>query len=170
MGARAVLEITDALHGVRPVQFRMHWASPEYQLPALADFVSRTTVRGLPLSVDSYRGYIAENPDVLPEDDETGQWSKDKPLDLDFWYEVALGDTVTYQVFSRLNPRREFTVVYSGTSAGDLYRDARARSGFMARHYYRRSTGATLPEQTEMFLAWWDRVELNQTREALARD
>lgn len=69
MGARAVIAI-DAMTGAQttaPRWFRSGSASPEFQVPHLADFYTWTVEQQLPLTVASYLRYAADHPGSLPD-------------------------------------------------------------------------------------------------------
>ena len=71
MGAPAVITVTD--HTGQSRRFYGHWASPQYQIPHLAEFIHQADTDHTPLTVAAYLAYVAVHPNTLPGEDITGQ-------------------------------------------------------------------------------------------------
>src|SRR6266545_4094 len=93
MGAPAVITVTD--HTGQSRRFYGHWASPQYQIPHLAEFIHQADTDGTPLSLDAYLAYVAVHPNTLPGEDITTQrWHRDptKADGLDYRYTTWVGE------------------------------------------------------------------------------
>ncbi len=62
MGAPAVITVTD--HTGQSRRFYGHWASPQYQIPHLAEFIHQAETDNTPLTLDTYRVYVAAHPNT----------------------------------------------------------------------------------------------------------
>lgn len=92
MGARAVITIneTTGTRTTAPRWFRSGSASPEFQVPHLADYFAWTVERHLPLTVASYLRYADDHPGTLP-DDESAELGR-LPGDLNYLYRLTLNE------------------------------------------------------------------------------
>src|SRR5438874_836803 len=91
MGAPAVIAVTD--HTGQSRRFYGHWASPQYQIPHLAEFIHQADEAGTPLTVDAYTAYVAAHPNTLPGEDITAErWFRDptRADGLDYRYTLHL--------------------------------------------------------------------------------
>jgi len=108
MGAPAVITVTD--HTGQSRRFYGHWASPQYQIPHLAEFIHQADTDGTPLSLDAYLAYVAVHPNTLPGQDITTQrWHRDptKADGLDYRYTLHFAEhdeQVRYTVAERDRP------------------------------------------------------------------
>jgi hypothetical protein len=96
MGAPAVIIVTD--HTGQSRRFYGHWASPQYQIPHLAEFIHRADEAHTPLTVAAYLAYVAAHPNTLPGEDITGQrWHRNprKADGLDYRYTLHLAEDDT---------------------------------------------------------------------------
>ncbi|MDT5026401.1 MAG: hypothetical protein QOE61_2827 [Micromonosporaceae bacterium] len=68
MGAQAFITIddTNATLNADPDWFRSDNASPEFEIPHLADFYTSCVECNLPLTVATYLRYAADHPGTLP--------------------------------------------------------------------------------------------------------
>jgi hypothetical protein len=91
MGVRAIVTITETsgTATLASARFWSGWASPDFQIPHLADFYGWSLRELAPLNLASYRAWAAANPGTLPADEllaaDTGE-----PGDLDYRYELTL--------------------------------------------------------------------------------
>lgn len=105
MGAPAVITVTD--HTGQSRRFYGHWASPEYQIPHLAEFIHHADTDRAPLNVAAYLAYVAAHPNTLPGEDITDQrWYGDPHVadGLDYRYTLHLAEhdeRVRYTVAER---------------------------------------------------------------------
>jgi hypothetical protein len=93
MGAPAVITVTD--HTGQSRRFYGHWASPQYQIPHLAQFIHQADADGTALTVDAYLAYVAAHPNTLPGEDITAErWHRDpaKADGLDYRYTLHLAE------------------------------------------------------------------------------
>jgi hypothetical protein len=90
MGARAVVTITDR-QGISR-SFWAAWASPEYLIPHLADFLAWTDERRYRLTVAVWLAFADAYPGTLPREDVTGTAAADSLHvgDLDYRYQLDL--------------------------------------------------------------------------------
>jgi hypothetical protein len=91
MGAPAVITVTDHTGAER--RFYGHSASPQYQIPHLAQFIHQADTDQVPLTVAAYVAYIAAHPNTLPGEDITAEpWHQDpsRADGLDYRYTLAL--------------------------------------------------------------------------------
>jgi hypothetical protein len=94
MGAPAVITVTDPTGQTR--RFYGHWASPQYQIPHLAEFIHQADADGAPLTLAAYEAYVAGHPNTLPGEAITNQrWYRNpkKSDGLDYRYTLHLADT-----------------------------------------------------------------------------
>lgn len=127
MGMRAVLSFDDGSGS--PCRFWSSWASPEFQIPYLADLVHHLDQAGLPLTADTYRQHVAANPGQLPERDITEHGTHitvEAAGDLDFRYHLhAIDGCIAFEVLHRnRDAGRPFTVELAVTGRAELYRAA----------------------------------------------
>src|SRR5437762_8508499 len=129
MGAPAVITVTD--HTGQSRRFYGHWASPQYQIPHLAEFIHQADTDGTPLSLDAYLAYVAVHPNTLPGQDITTQrWHRDptKADGLDYRYTLRLtaDDTeLRYTVAARdLHDRERMRPVEDLTGRIQIYAGA----------------------------------------------
>lgn len=114
MGNRAVLTITEA-HTV--ARFYALRASPTYQVRHLADWLHHQDSTGQPVSIDSYRHWVAARPGFLPDQDITARsWhtAPDTAGDLDHRYHLDLDPgsrAVRYTIAVALSTRSGPTVL-----------------------------------------------------------
>jgi hypothetical protein len=108
MGAPAVITVTDHIGVTR--RFYGHWASPQYQIPHLAEFVHQADADRRPLTIAAYLAYVAAHPGTLPgEDITTERWHRDPATadGLDYRYTLVLAehdDGLRYTVAERDRP------------------------------------------------------------------
>ena len=108
MGAPAVITITD--HTGLTRRFYGHWASPQHQIPHLAQFIHQADADGTALTLAAYTAYVAAHPNTLPGEDITDQrWHRDptKADGLDYRYTLQLSehdDGLRYTVAERDRP------------------------------------------------------------------
>ncbi len=128
MGMRAVTTVID--HTCVPRRFWSAWASPEYQIPHLATFLTWADQHHGPLTIDTYLRYGAEHPGTLPVQDVTDAFAdEERASDLDYRYHLTLdADTrdVTLTVRNMRRRRRRDRVVVETITRASLY-DAAAR-------------------------------------------
>jgi hypothetical protein len=126
MGMRAVTTVIDQT-GV-PRRFWSAWASPEYQIPYLANFLTWADQHHQPLTIDTYLRYGAHHPGALPVQDVTDAFAdEDLASDLDYRYHLTLDtDTRDVTLTVRDMRRRRADRVVETITRASLY-DAAAR-------------------------------------------
>ena len=108
MGAPAVITVTDHTGATR--RFYGHWASPQYQIPHLAQFIHQADTDATALTLATYLAYVAAHPNTLPGEDITDQrWHRDPTIadGLDYRYTLHLDepdDQLRYTVAQRDRP------------------------------------------------------------------
>jgi hypothetical protein len=127
MGARAFIAI-DEINGTQntePRWFRAASASPEFQIPHLADFYTWTIEQRLPLTEASYLRYAADNPGTLLDDESATPGRL--PGDLDYLYRLTLNED-QHGLCLRVHDLSTRPRVHAGTgqpieslTQGDLY-------------------------------------------------
>jgi len=132
MGARAVIAIdeTTGTQTTAPRWFRSGSASPEFQIPHLADYYTSTVERHQPLTVASYLRYADEHPGTLPND-ESAEMGR-LPGDLSYLYRLTLNEDQhglqlqVYDLSMRAPGRVGVGTPIEALTQADLY-DAAAR-------------------------------------------
>src|SRR5947208_7336850 len=127
MGAPAVITVTDHTGATR--RFYGHWASPQYQIPHLAQFIHQADTDPVPLTVAAYVAYVAAHPNTLPGEDITAEpWHWDPSgadgLDCRYTLTLALDDEgLRYTVAERDQPhdRERMRPVEDLTGREQLY-------------------------------------------------
>jgi hypothetical protein len=92
MGAQAFITIdeTNATLNADPDWFRSDNASPEFQIPHLADFYTWCVECNLPLTVATYLCYAADHPGTLPHEETVAP--DQISGDVDYLYRLTLTD------------------------------------------------------------------------------
>jgi hypothetical protein len=90
MGMRAVTTVIDSAG--RPRRFWSAWASPEFQIPHVAEFLSWVDDATRALTIESYLSYACNHPNTLPVEDVTDTTDDDEPGDLNYRYHLTLVD------------------------------------------------------------------------------
>lgn len=156
MGAPAVITITD--HTGQSCRFYGHWASPQYQIPHLAEFVHQADADATALTVATYEAYVAAHPNMLPGEAITNQrWYRNpkKSDGLDYRYTLHLAGTddgLRYTVAERdLHDRERMRPAEDLTGRADLYAAAARMCREMAattRKLVKRNGGNPVPGPT----------------------
>src|SRR5437763_1017143 len=157
MGAPAVVTVTDHTGASR--RFYGHWASPQYQIPHLAQFIHQADTDGTELTVDAYLAYVAAHPNTLPAEDITTQrWHRDpaKADGLDYRYTLHLATDdsgLRYTVAERDRPHDwdRMRPAEDLTGRADIYAGAARMCAQMAtttRRLVKRNGGHPMPGPT----------------------
>lgn len=160
MGERSITKLTIAGETVRSY---LHWGSPEYQIPAFADFVYWTWSTSRPWSLATWGDFLAGvGPNHLPTDP-----SDDFHGDLGHYYRITIGadGTLAYAYRHRsIDADLEWTdweTRYRADSRLGLYRLAEAVLGERRRsieYMLQRRPG---DERARGHLAWIEVLEGN---------
>ncbi len=161
MGAPAVITVTDHTGVTR--RFYGHWASPQYQIPHLAQFIHQADTNPVPLTVAAYQAYVAAHPNTLPgEDITTEPWHRDPTIadGLDYRYTLTLAEHdagLRYTVAERDRPhdRERMRASEDLTGRAQIYAAAARMCRQMAattRQLVERNGGNPLPGPTAQ--AW----------------
>jgi hypothetical protein len=154
MGAPAVITVTD--HTGQRRRFYGHWASPQWQIPHLAELIHQADTDRAPLRLATYLAYTAAHPNTLPGEDITGQpWHADatRADGLDYRYTLTLAETdqgLRYTVAERDQPydRERMRPVEDLTGRVEVYAAAARMCQQMAattRQLVERNGGRPLP-------------------------
>ncbi|MDT4993899.1 MAG: hypothetical protein QOH97_3791 [Actinoplanes sp.] len=173
MGAPAVIAIdeTTGTQTTAPRWFRSGSASPEFQVPHLADFYAWTVEQQqLPLTVDSYLRYAADHPGVLPDNESAGLGRV--PGDVSYVYRLTLNEDQhglhleVYDLSTRPRGQKLGKPVESLTQ-GDLYEAAARWCDTVAARCERYAdTNAGIPMPGGEPQIWLDRAASYRQRHA----
>src|SRR5262245_29306134 len=146
MGVRAVATVVDLGGSAR--RYYAQWASPEYQIPYLADFITWADQTSQPLNTDSYHRYATENPGTLPAEDVTDTYDDESAGDLDYRYHLTLAEETRWLRFVVYDVRQHGRIIHTivgrpevYTAAAHICEEAAARAQTLAQ----RAGGASLP-------------------------
>jgi len=146
MGVRAVTTVIDLAR--EPVRrFYSHWASPEYQIPHLADFVTWADQTRQPLTTDSFHRYATDHPGTLPAEDVTDDFDDESAGDLDYRYHLTLADEARWLKLV-VHDMRHSRIIHTVVGRPDLYATAARMCDQAAARgldYARRHGGTVLP-------------------------
>ncbi|THV35721.1 hypothetical protein [Glycomyces buryatensis] len=119
MGSRSITKITFTDTTVR---LYLHWGSPEYQIPNMAEFIFWAWTLDKPWTADSYRAYLDTVSDgSLPAEPTDGFHG-----DLEHYYRITIGENgqVTY-VYKHLNfDAEDWAVEFQAENRAELYDEA----------------------------------------------
>ena len=122
MGVRAVTTVIELARG--PVRrFYGHWASPEYQIPHLADFITWADRTRQPLTTASFHRYATDHPGTLPVEDVTDDFDDESAGDLDYRYHLTLADEARWLKLV-VHDVRQSRVIHTVIGRPDLYATA----------------------------------------------
>jgi hypothetical protein len=119
MGSRSITKITFTDTTLR---LYLHWGSPEYQIPNMAEFVFWAWTFDHPWTSESYHAYLATIPGgVLPDEP-----SDNFHGDLEHYYRLRFGERgeIDYAYRHRDVGAEEWTEVFHATDRAELYNEA----------------------------------------------
>jgi len=157
MGAPAVITVTD--HTGQSRRFYGHWASPQYQIPHLAQFIHQADADRTAPTLATYLAYLAAHPNTLPSEDITAErWFSDasKSDGLDYRYTLHLAEDdggLRYTVAERDRPHgwERMRTAENLTGRGQIYTGAARMCRQMAattRRWVQRNGGHPVPGPT----------------------
>jgi hypothetical protein len=119
MGSRSITKITFTDTTLR---LYLHWGSPEYQIPNMAEFVFWAWALDKPWTADSYRAYLdTVSGGTLPAEE-----TADFHGDLEHYYRITIGENgqITY-VYQNLDiDAADWAVRFRAESRAELYDEA----------------------------------------------